>query len=86
MVQYQQKKLHDNKWHTIVAEKQSNFLRLTVDNDPPEKARFAGNDEFANTNPLIYIGGLPPGMPLALGQHLSMPCFLPTTKYSPFIL
>ena len=64
MVQYKGKKLHDNKWHTILAEKQGNSLRLTVDDDPPEIARFAGSDQSTDTSSLLYIGGLPPSMTL----------------------
>lgn len=62
MIQYNRKKLNDNKWHTILAEKQGNSIRLTVDDDSPEAAQFDGNDLTTNTNALLYIGGLPPRM------------------------
>ena len=68
MVQYQGKKLHDNKWHTLLAEKLANSLKLTVDNDPPEIARFAGSDQITDTSTSLYIGGLPPSMTLLLLQ------------------
>lgn len=61
MIQYQRKKLNDNKWHSIVAEKQGNHLALTIDNEPPETAQHAGSDLSADTTQLLYIGGLPPG-------------------------
>ena len=62
MVQYQGKKLHDNKWHTLLAEKWASSIRLTVDNDPPETARFAGSEQNTDTGTSLYIGGLPPSM------------------------
>ena len=62
MVQYKGKKLHDNKWHTVLAEKQGSFIALTVDKDPPEMARFAGSDQNTDTGSVLYIGGLPPSM------------------------
>ncbi|XP_065888406.1 laminin subunit alpha-1-like [Dysidea avara] len=67
LIQYQGKRLSDNRWHTVLAQKKGNFISLTVDNQPPQKARFAGTDQNADTNSLFYIGGLPPGTPLPDG-------------------
>jgi len=61
LIQYQGKKLNNNRWHTVLAQKEGNFISLTVDDQPPQKARFAGIDQNADTNSLFYIGGLPPG-------------------------
>ena len=67
MIQYQGRKLSDNKWHTVLAQKEGNLIILTVDKQPPQKARFAGTDQNADTNSLFYIGGLPPGIKLFMG-------------------
>ena len=69
MIQYEDKKLNDNQWHTILAVKRGNFLGLKVDNDPAETARFAGSDQTANTSSVLYIGGLPPSTILVLSPN-----------------
>ena len=75
MIQYHGKKLNDNKWHTILAEKYGNFIGLTVDNDSPVTARFDGSDLITNTNSLLYIGGLPPRTILVLQNTTAIKCF-----------
>lgn len=61
MTQYRGIRLNDNQWHTIVVEKRGKFIALTVDDEPPETSRCycETSDESSDTEPLLYIGGLP---------------------------
>ena len=58
--------MNDNRWHTLLAQKEGNLISLTVDDQSPQKARFAGIDQSTDTDSLFYIGGLPPGIKIYL--------------------
>ena len=57
-LQHPNETLADNEWHTALAEKEGNFIKLTIDGIP-KNATFAGWDKAANTTSLLYIGGIP---------------------------
>jgi len=68
LIQYRGKRLNDNRWHTLLAQKEGNLISLTVDDQSPQKARFAGIDQSTDTDSLFYIGGLPPGIKINLSN------------------
>ena len=58
VLQHPCKKLADNQWHTVLAEKQRGALRLTVAGHL-KSSSFYSTDFFVHTDKALYIGGYP---------------------------
>lgn len=58
-LQHPNKTLHDNEWHTALAEKEGNVIKLTIDGILEDATHDDGRDKAANTTSLLYIGGIP---------------------------
>ncbi|GIY34898.1 hypothetical protein CDAR_522181 [Caerostris darwini] len=59
-------KVHDNKWHTVIVQRNKRLAHLLVDDNPPVTSTSEPGATELNTDGILWIGGstaVPPGFP-----------------------